>query len=1326
LYQANKSEAQTYKTLCSLQYGVFPYAGLIVSSNTLYGTTIYSSSDGYGSVFAVNTDGTGLTNLVDFTLIGQINNDGAMPYGGLVLSSNTLYGTGNIGGSSGNGAVFAVNTDGTGLTNLHSFTANSGPSTGVFTNSTGAYPKASLILSGNILYGTTANGGSAGNGTVFAINTNGFGFTNLYSFSAFGHNNNINNDGAWPASSLILYGNTLYGTTVSGGSSGNGTVFAINTNGTAFSNFHNFTAISGSPGINSDGANPVGGLYLLGNTLYGTTIYGGSSGQGTIFTIITNGTSFTTLFSFYSQFGGNPGMPYGGLILSGSSLYGTTRNGGGGNGTVFGLNLAPAITTQPQNQTNPVASTAIFTVTTFGIPPLSYQWLFNSNNISGGDSSLYIENAQFTNAGNYQVIVTNVFGSVTSSVATLTVIPAAATVTLSNLTQTYDGTAIIVNVSTVPSGLNVILTYNGSSIAPTNIGVYTVVGTVNNANYFGSATNLLIIGLLPQISQQPYSLLWVNGVDATLNIQATGYPLPTYKWFFNGNLITNATSPTLTLDPLVTNMCGSYSCIASNIFTNVQTANVVVRLPGQAISVPTNSPANAPVITFDGLDPVAGMILRGDRTLVSMNTTYSGGSIFYTLDGSVPIPGANGIEYTGPFYLIDSTTINAVAWDSLFENSATALPISLVIRSLYAASSLCKGGGFASLITPAYSGNLFVSNTLVQVTATASNGWSILYWNGATNITTNASTRVVAPTTLEAVFGTPYTAITGGVGVGTVVATPDLLLYPFGSSLKLLAQPQSGSYFFRWQPSTQITNPLFLTVTNANTTNSAVFSPLLTGYVSLVLNVVGNGQATVSPLQGEYLNGTSVTLMATPNNQYSFVGWTGNVSSTNNPLTVNLKTNESIQAVFAPNIQVILNPVSKNVLAGTVVYLAVGASGPTPLTYQWCFNGNSISSASNYLFSIMSATAANAGNYNVVVSNGGISVTSQVASITISPLGTVVVWGNSPAGMPSPMTNSAAIAAGSAYALSLQNNTTIVGWGDNSEGQISIPYGLTNIIGISAGLDHSVALRNDGKLIAWGRNNYGQINIPLGLNQIVALSSGIQFTLALDVNGNITAWGRGDSGQTNVPVNLTNVVSIAAGDAFGLALQANGNVVGWGDNTYGQINIPANITNAIAIAAGSSHALALLNTGNVIAWGNNDEGQTNVTPGLSNVVALAAGLAHSIALEQNGTVTAWGQNNYGQLTYPAGLNKVAVIDAATNYSMALITIPPVILSANRYGTNMQFNWPSPAGAYSLYSADTLLNPTWNLVNLPVSVNGSVISITIPTTNSQEYFRLGAQ
>src|SRR5258707_3059860 len=72
------------------------------------------------------------------------------------------------------------------FTTLHSFTATSTNSSGVYTNSDGAYPFAGLITnsSGNILYGTTAYGGSSGNGTVFAVNTDGTGFTNLHNFMA--------------------------------------------------------------------------------------------------------------------------------------------------------------------------------------------------------------------------------------------------------------------------------------------------------------------------------------------------------------------------------------------------------------------------------------------------------------------------------------------------------------------------------------------------------------------------------------------------------------------------------------------------------------------------------------------------------------------------------------------------------------------------------------------------------------------------------------------------------------------------------------------------------------------------------------------------------------------------------------------------------------------------------------------------------------------------------------------------------------------------------------------------------------------------------------
>src|SRR5437667_5688668 len=69
------------------------------------------------------------------------------------------------------------------FTTLHSFTATSTNSSGVYTNREGAGPYGGLILAGNTLYGTAANGGSSGSGTVFKVNTDGTGFTNLHSFT---------------------------------------------------------------------------------------------------------------------------------------------------------------------------------------------------------------------------------------------------------------------------------------------------------------------------------------------------------------------------------------------------------------------------------------------------------------------------------------------------------------------------------------------------------------------------------------------------------------------------------------------------------------------------------------------------------------------------------------------------------------------------------------------------------------------------------------------------------------------------------------------------------------------------------------------------------------------------------------------------------------------------------------------------------------------------------------------------------------------------------------------------------------------------------------
>ena len=128
--------------------------------------------------------------------------------------------------------MFTMNTDGTDFTNLHVFTAMGGP---LKTNSDGARPLAALTISGNTLYGTTLQGGSSGSGTVFAINSNGTGFTNLHNFTALfpsftnsdGYLIYTNTDGDAPFAGLLLSGDTLYGTTQSGGSSGGGTVFSI-------------------------------------------------------------------------------------------------------------------------------------------------------------------------------------------------------------------------------------------------------------------------------------------------------------------------------------------------------------------------------------------------------------------------------------------------------------------------------------------------------------------------------------------------------------------------------------------------------------------------------------------------------------------------------------------------------------------------------------------------------------------------------------------------------------------------------------------------------------------------------------------------------------------------------------------------------------------------------------------------------------------------------------------------------------------------------------------------------------------------------------------
>ena len=450
----------SFTNLVFFNNATLPYGGLVQAADgNLYGVTESGGDHNLGSIYRLDTNGAFAT-VYSFTGGG----DGANPYSRLMRAADgNLYGTALSGGTFGGGTVFKFTTNGL-FTWLYSFT-------GGFD---GAQPFAPLVQAPDgLLYGTAAAGGAAGYGAVFRITTRGV-VTPLYSFGG-------TNDGAYPYGGMAvgtddqLYGTTAGGGTSGGGNSGLGTVFQMGLNG-AFRSLHSFSG--------SDGAYPYGDLTLgTDGKLYGTTAgsrtnAGSRITYGTVFTISPD-TTFTPLYSFT---GGSDGVaPFAGLIeASDGSFYGTATVGGSSDGTLFRitptgavtplyafnggdganpyaplaqgldgnlygttslqgvngggtlfrftLSAPPFIAVQPASQTSLTHAAAMFTVVAGGTAPLTYRWLKNAVNLSDGDniagsttSTLTVSNVSSADAGSYAVIVSNPFGTVTSSNAILSV-----------------------------------------------------------------------------------------------------------------------------------------------------------------------------------------------------------------------------------------------------------------------------------------------------------------------------------------------------------------------------------------------------------------------------------------------------------------------------------------------------------------------------------------------------------------------------------------------------------------------------------------------------------------------------------------------------------------------------------------------------------------------------------------------------------------------------------------------------------------------------------------------------------------------------------------
>jgi uncharacterized repeat protein (TIGR03803 family) len=441
------STLYSYRTFSSTD-GVVPRKPVPGANGLFYGIAQFGGEYGYGAIFSITTNGT-MKRLYSFTG----GNDGNSPTSLLFARDGMLYGTTGSGGSHSDGTVFRMTTNGA-LTTIYTF----------LDGVDGSNPDTLLQGIDNDFYGTTYNGGTASVGAIYRVSSNGT-FTTIHSFNGTSDGTRPNtllqrNDGTFYGSAFpnipdsgtifkltpagafttlhvlgpddgyditdLVAGSdgNLYGTSEHGGDSGNGfgVFFRITTNG-VFTPLHTFTN-------EPDCSRPSGLVQGSDGNFYGTTYEGGPGDNGTLFRAKTNG-GFAILHYFGGYTDGN--SPIGLVQGKELSFYGAAVGGGQYSGGTFyrvSVPLNPSIATQPSNATNHAGANATFTVEADGVLPLKYQWrknltnLVDGGNISGATSAtLVLNNISAADAASFSVVVTNNYGSVTSSNAMLTILP---------------------------------------------------------------------------------------------------------------------------------------------------------------------------------------------------------------------------------------------------------------------------------------------------------------------------------------------------------------------------------------------------------------------------------------------------------------------------------------------------------------------------------------------------------------------------------------------------------------------------------------------------------------------------------------------------------------------------------------------------------------------------------------------------------------------------------------------------------------------------------------------------------------------------------------
>ncbi|MGO8836470.1 MAG: MBG domain-containing protein [Limisphaerales bacterium] len=420
----------------------------------------------------------------------------------------------------------------------------------------------------------------------------------------------------------------------------------------------------------------------------------------------------------------------------------------------------PVSATGPSNQTAVVGNNVVFSTVASGTGPYTYTWLENGVAISGqNNSSLTLNNVTTANAATYSVIVGGAIGTVTNS-ATLTVTKASASVTLGSLSQTYSGSAEAATATTTPGGLAVTFTYNGSASAPTNAGSYSVVGTINDPNYQGSATNTLVIAqasgsiVLGSLSQT------FNGSakPATAITSPSGLAV-TFTYNGSANAPTNAASYTVV------------GTINNPIYTGSASGTLVI------------APASASV-TLGSLSQT----YSGSAEAATATTTPSGLAVTFTYNGSTTVPTS-----AGSYAVVG--TINNPNYTGSASGTLVIAPASASV-TLGSLSQTYSGSAEAATATTTPSGLAvtftYNGSTTVPVSA---GSYAVVGTINDPNYTGSATgTLVIAPASASVTLGSLSQTYSGSAEAATATTTPSGLTVTFTYNGSATVPVNAGTY----------------------------------------------------------------------------------------------------------------------------------------------------------------------------------------------------------------------------------------------------------------------------------------------------------------------------------------------------------------------------------------------------------------------------------------------------------------------------------------------------------------------------------------------------